>query len=1040
MKMNESPLPYSAIALLRDPSWVPELAHTLVRDPDDAADAAQDAVLSALSTEGAQQPRTRAWFRRAVRNHAIDRRDQAARRVAREQEASRRRAERERGPELDATRREIADHVLSLGEPFRSVVLWRFWGDLPPRDIAARTGVPVATVKSRLARGLATLRDRLDAARGGDRSWRTALAPLAASARALTRKPTFTSSVASVGIGALLMLTVTAFSVSLMTSMEDPATEAAPPSSTDVALPSSQDAKDDPIVTTPLPAERTSVDPAPTAVPGGGLVRVLDAETGAPVRGAVVQWLTQDELNAGDLTLPSMRRTRRSGRRQVTNAQGETRIAWDGSGFGLLVATKGSRAGKWHLRYDQPPPITVHVRKTWDVPFEVVDRDGRPVPAIGVALYHQAADRSVPVEQLVTDAQGRGAFSSPSSYARTSYNRPLPAGAFAVGLRVPGLIGPLVPVSSDAPEPSKRIVVPECGGLRIRLRDARGAPFKAPGVAMVRFLRAGAAHWTSPRSLPFAGGRLTVPRVGFDQRIKVTVIPETASPPVTVEESGPTREAPRCDFEVTLERRFRVYTGRLLDPDDKPVTNRVVDAKYRVWKEPTPGASDGFSGARPDRISTDALGRFRTSFGTDAGPYAWRPGCREAITIQLEYGAATARLVRELPSGRSGDFDLGDLRLRLAPLRLQGHVKSPEGTPVPNAKVQLYAITDGPFPPTIPALSTRTDADGRYELRSESPLPPRFELEILHEGYSRPEGRVVCSPGVIRQDVEVQRNQFAHISGRLPARAPFAIRLRVADTTVPKPVGGTRFGLDRLVRARRDGTYDVIVSPRGLFRVRLRGEGKAWIDLRRAGSTVKTFGPYAFRPETHQRPPELDPIDTRALTNRRTLRILDQEGRPLPQATVQLGNGPPLRVNADGRVTVRSSVRGDRFVVRAPGHLPHETEPVTRDLDVRLRPHPAVTFRFEGDAPPADLQLAVHVYSIADRGGPTVSIEAGLTSAAIALRPGAYSLRYRLVHRRTGRAIPLISENLSVTPTTRFHRFRIPPVILEAAQRDLTRR
>jgi DNA-directed RNA polymerase specialized sigma24 family protein len=51
--------------------------------------------------------------------------------------------------------------VLALDEPWRSAVLWRFFHDLQPRVIAARLGVPVATVRSRVQRGLELLRTEL---------------------------------------------------------------------------------------------------------------------------------------------------------------------------------------------------------------------------------------------------------------------------------------------------------------------------------------------------------------------------------------------------------------------------------------------------------------------------------------------------------------------------------------------------------------------------------------------------------------------------------------------------------------------------------------------------------------------------------------------------------------------------------------------------------------------------------------------------------------------------------------------------------------
>lgn len=161
--------------------WMRSLARALVRDEAAADDVVQDAAVAALRQS--QRPaNVRAWLTAILRNRARDagRRSSAARR--REAECAR--------PEGDGETRELEERaaicgelsqrVLALDEPIKSTLLMRYWDDLPPRVIARRTGVPVATVKSRLARGLARLRVDLDASRGGDRSaWLVAVLPLA---------------------------------------------------------------------------------------------------------------------------------------------------------------------------------------------------------------------------------------------------------------------------------------------------------------------------------------------------------------------------------------------------------------------------------------------------------------------------------------------------------------------------------------------------------------------------------------------------------------------------------------------------------------------------------------------------------------------------------------------------------------------------------------------------------------------------------------------------------------------------------------------
>src|SRR6185436_3208403 len=112
-----------------------------------------------------------AWLRGVVRRLAALGRRERGRRARREEAA----ATRERQPAtIDvvaqlALHRRVVDAVESLAEPNRTAILLRFHEGLPPRAIAARLQVPVATVKTRLHRGLEQLRARLASEVGDER-------------------------------------------------------------------------------------------------------------------------------------------------------------------------------------------------------------------------------------------------------------------------------------------------------------------------------------------------------------------------------------------------------------------------------------------------------------------------------------------------------------------------------------------------------------------------------------------------------------------------------------------------------------------------------------------------------------------------------------------------------------------------------------------------------------------------------------------------------------------------------------------------------
>jgi RNA polymerase sigma-70 factor (ECF subfamily) len=168
--------------LLADARWVRRLAGPLAGNAHDADDLAQDACLLALRCPPTRGENLRGWFRQVLQNLVRQNARAAARRTRRElcREAARSGATE---PTDDlvvraTTQRAVVDAVLALDEPFRSTILLRFFEDLPPRAVAARLGVSVATVHSRLQRGCVRLRHRLDANLGNRRAWCAALLPL----------------------------------------------------------------------------------------------------------------------------------------------------------------------------------------------------------------------------------------------------------------------------------------------------------------------------------------------------------------------------------------------------------------------------------------------------------------------------------------------------------------------------------------------------------------------------------------------------------------------------------------------------------------------------------------------------------------------------------------------------------------------------------------------------------------------------------------------------------------------------------------------
>ncbi len=140
------------------------LAGIVLGDPSEAQDAVHDAALRAWRHWGDLRDSQRfdAWFDRIVVNVCRDR--SRRRRLSPVSLAT---PIDLPGPDASATltERDALDRALAdLPAEQRLVLALRFVEDLTVPEIAARTGVPDGTVKSRLHRGLSALRASYDAA------------------------------------------------------------------------------------------------------------------------------------------------------------------------------------------------------------------------------------------------------------------------------------------------------------------------------------------------------------------------------------------------------------------------------------------------------------------------------------------------------------------------------------------------------------------------------------------------------------------------------------------------------------------------------------------------------------------------------------------------------------------------------------------------------------------------------------------------------------------------------------------------------------
>lgn len=175
----------SVESLLAHRSWVRALALALVGDEAGADDVTQETWLRSMRHPPRGDDGLKAWLYRVVRSVVLDWRRSEGRRSARERLAARGEAtvSTEALVEQADLQRAVAAAVCELEEPYRETLLLHYFEGLPPRGVAARMGVPVETVRTRLKRGHDMLRGRLDRECGSRAKWMPAMILIASSPR-----------------------------------------------------------------------------------------------------------------------------------------------------------------------------------------------------------------------------------------------------------------------------------------------------------------------------------------------------------------------------------------------------------------------------------------------------------------------------------------------------------------------------------------------------------------------------------------------------------------------------------------------------------------------------------------------------------------------------------------------------------------------------------------------------------------------------------------------------------------------------------------
>ncbi|MFT5048826.1 MAG: RNA polymerase sigma-70 factor (ECF subfamily) [Chlamydiales bacterium] len=159
--------------LMSHSAWLRGLAEKLVGDPATADDLVQETWLAALRRPPDPERPAKPWLAGVMRKLVAMRARGEGRRMRRQQAVAQAEALPSTATMVEDvdTQRRISRAVLALAEPYRTMVLLRYYRQMSAAEIARRQGLPSGTVRWRLRRGLEELRAGLDQEWPDRKSW-----------------------------------------------------------------------------------------------------------------------------------------------------------------------------------------------------------------------------------------------------------------------------------------------------------------------------------------------------------------------------------------------------------------------------------------------------------------------------------------------------------------------------------------------------------------------------------------------------------------------------------------------------------------------------------------------------------------------------------------------------------------------------------------------------------------------------------------------------------------------------------------------------
>ncbi|MBI5434434.1 MAG: carboxypeptidase regulatory-like domain-containing protein [Planctomycetes bacterium] len=664
---------------------------------------------------------------------------------------------------------------------------------------------------------------------------------------------------------------------------------------------------------------------APPSVDDGVLVRVVQAETQAPVANARVLWLDGGaaEGRAPWLWFDRALRERVAdeiGRTFRTDEHGEVRVPRPEASvqpLAWVLASDGAASGESNLR-DQDV-LVIELARDTELRAQVFDADGSPRGGVVVRLHASRA----------SGGSGAGPITVSGVTRAEDGLAVLPHASTLVGsgadhecvLHVEALLDPPLErwvTSAELGGEPLRFDLPPTGSVSVALRDARGE--LEPLAREVEL--ALESDYTRPLRASTSSGVAEFPLVGLGFELRARVATEFGEAIPETDGAGPTKPDEHVRLELAPPDDAPILVARLFDDAGRALADRRIRVTPRF-------ESDGRSWGYLLVVKSDSAATIAVAL-----PESWTGEGMRRITFALELPVgpdapdADVELDGELAPGR---HDLGDVTLSRPPLIASGRVIDDAGEPVVGANVVAWRISDDPssdpFIGSPETDDTRTRADGRFELRGRLtrdftgvyvrdgrylPLAP-VRVDVGTEGLELALDRAANFTGALLVDPGVNDHELAVV-----ARRADGSEVSAEVVTSFEPSGGLQYYFSDL----RPGTYD--------FEYRLRGPGAL---LTIAGARVAAREP----------DPRLLAVDLRGRIDEFTCRVFGDGDAPIARGTIvsrATGSSDDWREApiVDGLARVLTNAESVDLVVGAPGRRTQELTTTTRETTVRLAP------------------------------------------------------------------------------------------------------